>query len=208
MEINVIASNLQHLSYFGVFLWFSALSPVVPVFEEVVLITIGYLSAIGLMNPFFAAVVAIFSMALADNTFFFLSSSGSRFFKRFIKKKKPKIFIKFENKMRKNMPKTILVLTFIPRVRFFGPIIAGIVNVIWFQFFLFDLLALTTYVTIYVSLGYFFYNKLNLLLEQLKVNIIFIIFIILFLVVFIYWFKKLKLNNPNNNNNNNNNNKH
>jgi membrane protein DedA with SNARE-associated domain len=157
-----IPGLIQHLSYVGIFVWFliTQLIIVMPIPEEAVLLSIGYVAATGVWNPFVAAAIALATLLLADNVFYFLSKSGNRYVARLVKRSEGGAFSRAESQMRRNMPRTVFTLTFIPRLRFFGPVLAGVLKLRWLAFFLADASALAIHVSVYLSLGYFFHGKL------------------------------------------------
>jgi membrane-associated protein len=157
-----ITSHIQNLSYVGIFLWFllTQLIVIMPVAEEVVLLAIGYVSATGVWNPFISGPVAMFTLLLADNIFYFLARSGNRYVRRVTGRSDSRLRQKAESGMKRNMPKTIFGLTFVPRLRFFGPIMAGALRVRWWVFLVVDAAALFIFVSIYVSIGFIFHNSI------------------------------------------------
>jgi membrane protein DedA with SNARE-associated domain len=153
---------MQQLSYLGIFLWFlfTQLIVIMPIPEEVVLLLIGYLSARGVWEPFIAGAIAYFTLLLADNIFYFLARSGNRWVLRIMGKREGKFRQRAEAGMKRNMPKTLFGLTFVPRLRFFGPIMAGALRVRWWVFLVVDAAAIFIFVSIYVSIGFIFHNSI------------------------------------------------
>lgn len=191
IEINVI-NVLETFSYIGLFSWFLLFDAFIPLPEELVLLSIGYVSSAGYLNLFIAGFLAMFAFLLIDNSFFYLAKIGSKFISKFEKRASKKIFLKYKSKMIKNMPKMLLILTFIPRIRFFGPIFAGIIKVDWKRFLFYDALALLIYVSFYVSLGYFFHSALDLIMEEINrfQHIIFYITMIVIGGILVYFINK------------------
>jgi membrane-associated protein len=173
-----IPGFIQHLSYMGIFLWFflSQVIVIMPIPEEVVLISIGYVSATGVWNPFLAAPIALVTLLLADNVFYSLALSGNRYIKRLVERSGGGAFASAEAQMKRNMPRTVFTLTFIPRLRFFGPILAGILKLKWYAFFLADASALVIHVSIYTVVGYFFHRSITILFKNMALvhHVIFI----------------------------------
>jgi membrane-associated protein len=157
-----IPGFIQHLSYTGIFLWFllTQLIIVMPIPEEVVLISIGYVSASGVWNPFIAAAISLATLVLSDGIFYVLSRSGNRYVARLVKRSEGGAFAKAEAQMKRDMPRAVFTLTFIPRLRFFGPVLAGVLKLKWPAFFLADASALVLYVSFYTFLGFFFHRSL------------------------------------------------
>jgi membrane protein DedA with SNARE-associated domain len=178
---------IQHLSYAGIFAWFlvTQLIIVMPIPEEAVLLSIGYVAATGVWNPFIAAGVALATLLLADNAFYFLSKSGNRWVARLAKRSGGGVFARAESQMRRNMPRAVFTLTFIPRLRFFGPVLAGVLKLRWLAFFLADASALAIYVSVYLSLGYFFHRKLLALFGKTTLvhHVIFIVSVVVIGVI-------------------------
>jgi membrane-associated protein len=166
-----IPDYIQHLSYTGIFLWFllTQLIIVMPIPEEVVLISIGYVSATGVWNPFIAAAIALATLILSDGIFYFLSRSGNRYVARLVRRSEGGAFAKAEAQMKRDMPRAVFTLTFIPRLRFFGPVLAGMLKLKWPAFFLADASALVIHVSVYTFLGFFFHKSLAGLFKNLAV---------------------------------------
>lgn len=170
-RVGEIPDFIQHLSYTGIFLWFllTQLIIVMPIPEEVVLISLGYVSATGVWNPFIAAAIALATLILSDGIFYFLSRSGNRYIARLVKRSEGGAFAKAEAQMKRNMPRAVFTLTFIPRLRFFGPVLAGILKLKWPAFFLADASALVIHVSVYTFLGFFFHKSLVGLFKNVAV---------------------------------------
>ena len=166
-----IPNFLQHLSYTGIFLWFllTQLIIVMPIPEEAVLLSIGYVAATGVWNAFVAAAVAFAALIVADIVFYFLSRSGNRYVARLVKRSEGGAFARAEAQMRRSMPRTVFTLTFVPRLRFFGPVLAGALKLNWPSFFLADGSAQVIHTALYVSVGYFFHASLHVLFKRMTV---------------------------------------
>lgn len=164
-----ITGHIQNLSYLGIFLWFlfTQLVVIMPIPEEAVLLSIGYVSATGVWNPFISGPIAMGTLLLADNIFYFLARSGNRYVRRVTGKSDSSLRQRAESGMKRNMPKTLFGLTFVPRLRFFGPILAGALRVRWWVFLIVDASAVFIFVAIYVSIGFFFHNSLVALFKNL-----------------------------------------
>jgi membrane-associated protein len=188
-QIDIIQPYITEFSYLGILIWFLFLSHFAPIFEEVVLLSIGYLSALGIMHPVIAIAISILSLLIADNTFYFLALYENKYIKKIKNRLRKGRLGKRFNYNERNLLQAIFTFTFIPKIRFFGPVIAGTRKIPWKKFFIIDLSALTTYVILYVMLGFFFYNLFVNIFEKIRVHFIFIIFVVITLLIFIYWFK-------------------
>ena len=153
------------LGYAGIFLWFISFDQFTPVPEEITLLTIGYLSAIGIFNPVLAGAVALIAFLAVDTGYYFLSRSGNSFFRKIYKKVNPSRMNKFREKLKLHLPRTLIFLCFIPRMRTFGPIAAGMTNIPFRKFLLYDAIGLIIFTGIYIFVGAVFHSSLKQLSE-------------------------------------------
>jgi len=93
-----------------------------------VLISIGYVSAGGVWNPFVAAAISLATLILADGIFYLSRGRGTGYVARLVRRSEGGAFAKAEAQMKRNMPRAVFTLTFIPRLRFFGPVLAGMLS--------------------------------------------------------------------------------
>jgi membrane-associated protein len=174
---------LESLSYLGIFMWF-LLFPLLmtPIPDEIFIISIGYMASIGLINPFIAGLLAVLAYAISDNVVFHLSSVGSSFVKKFKDRLNAKIFVKFERSMKHNLFRTMLTIAFIPKIKTFGPVLAGILKVRWYIFLFYDSLALLLYASFYIAIGFIFHKSILFLFEELtKLETVLFYLMLLFL---------------------------
>ncbi len=157
------APNFEHFldayGIIGIFIWFVTFDQLTPIPEEISLLTIGYLASNGAFNPLAAGLVSLVALLSVDIAYYFLSRKGSMLLGR--RKKSGSPFIrKYKAKLAENMPKTLVVLSFIPRMRMWGPILIGSMRLPFEPFLFYDALGLAAFVAIYLSLGYFFHASL------------------------------------------------
>ncbi len=164
METTSLLQALETLSYVGLFLWlvlydllfFAPLPPYEPL-----LLTLGYVANMGLFNVFGVIIVIIAAAMLVDNIFFFLSKKGNCSVEKFMSRYKKSTFLKYKQKLEEHYAKSSLVISFIPKIRIFGPVISGTLNVRWRKFFLANALANTSTGMVYALLGFFFHDALQ-----------------------------------------------
>lgn len=169
-----IEQYITNVGYLGIIIWFLTFDQLTLIPEEVSLITIGYLASKGIVNPFLACLVSVLPLITIDIIYYFLSRSGSKFIqKRFSNRKG--FIARYKEKMRTNMGKTILTLCFIPRMRYWCPILIGSMSLPLKRFMLFDGIGLVIFCALYVSLGLAFHSSLQALLSKVHgaQNIIF-----------------------------------
>lgn len=186
---------LANLSYTGIFIWFLVFDNLLPILEEIALISIGYLSALGIFNPILAIIISIASLSVVDNVVYFLALGGSKYLKFIEKAMQYNLIAKYKMKMEKDFKKTFLLLTFTPKIRFFAPVLAGVTKKPWKKFLALDFLSLSLFVSVYFLLGFFFYKEMTSVFSYLQNwrHLIFVGVIMTMLVLSIFiakWVKK------------------
>jgi membrane protein DedA with SNARE-associated domain len=163
-----ITPYLQHLSYFGIFLMLGLLDVLIPLPEEIILIMVGYTLYFGTLDPFLTILVAIAAFLIGDNATFWLSRGGNRLIARFTTKSATPLIKRYSEKMRSQAGLTLLIMTFVPSIRFFAPIVAGSVRTPWRVFILYDFVAVGLYVSLYLLAGYFFHSQINGIIQDFE----------------------------------------
>ena len=163
-----IMPYLQHLSYFGIFLMLALLDVLIPLPEEIILIMVGYTVYFGTLDPTLTILVAIAAFVAGDNATFWLSMGGNRLIAKFTTKKATPLLERYSEKMRTHAGLTMLIMTFVPSIRFFAPIVAGSVRTPWKVFILFDLLAVALYASLYLLAGYFFHSQIKGVIQEFE----------------------------------------
>ena len=163
-----IMHYLQHLSYFGIFLLLALLDVLIPLPEEIILILVGYTVYFSTLDPSLTILVAIAAFLVGDNTTFWLSRGGNRLIARFITKSATPLIERYSQKMRSKAGITLLIMTFVPSIRFFAPIVAGSVRTPWRVFILYDLMVVGLYVSAYLLAGYFFHSQINGIIKEFE----------------------------------------
>ena len=114
----------------------------------------GTLAANGILNLFFLFLVFVIAAILGDTVNYWIGNYfGEQVFLRFINKdyiEKTKEFYK------KHGGKTIIIARFIPIIRTFAPFIAGIGNMNYLRFLIFNVIGAIVWVGIFVFGGYYF----------------------------------------------------
>jgi membrane protein DedA with SNARE-associated domain len=192
IETTGIESYFDTIGYFGIVIWFLTIDQLTPIPEEISLITIGYLASKGVIDPIWAGMISFFSLLMVDLIYYALSRSGSKLVKKYFDRSKSKMILSYKEKLANHLGKTVITLCFIPRMRFWNPILIGIMNLSLKRFILFDIIGLLGFTVIYISLGMIFHQSLHQLMEDVEnmQNIIFISCLTIYLIIFIWIFKK------------------
>ena len=112
-------------SYFGIAIYYVLLDFVSPLTDEVSLVAIAYLSKAGLTSKAGARVTAFLALYGRNYTLFILARNRTSWLDK-LTKRHPDTMDRFHNRMEHKYFETILLLTFLPKVRILGPVVAGL----------------------------------------------------------------------------------
>ncbi len=169
MDYNLLVGFLEHFTYFTIFITLALVGFVIPLPEEIMILVVGYVSAMGFGSLPTTIIVSIIGVTCGDNIIYRLSRKGSSLSRHLKAKVKKSRLIKYESFMKEHVGLAIFGLRFIVGLRMFSPFIAGIMKVRWIRFQIYDLLALVIYVPTLVFLGYHFHNQLADIIAELQV---------------------------------------
>jgi membrane-associated protein len=160
---------LHEFSYAGMTLVLAGTGIILPIPEEVILLTAGYLAAEGFMDPFIAIPLAILGTLVGDSILFALAKAGSPFAE------------KLRNRLRKlNVSRTwffshehplraVFFLRFVTGLRILSPIYAGFHAAKWPAFLATTFAALVIFIPLTFGIGYYFNDSLAHLLHGFAV---------------------------------------
>jgi membrane protein DedA with SNARE-associated domain len=179
--------------YIGIYVWYVTIDQIGPIPEEVSLIVIGYFAAQGLFNPFLTAAFSIAAFITIDTIYFFLTKSGNKLIKKLRHKSTGPKATAIKQKLKKHTLKTLIVLCFIPRMRLLAPVFVSLMKFPYRKFVVFDLVGLSIFTAVYISLGFVFHSSLSSLVDNAKTlgTIIFIAAMVLMTVLSIIIVKKM-----------------
>lgn len=192
MHGEIFSIYLEHISYFGTFVLMVFSGHLVPVPEEIILLLVGYASGIGLSNVYFTAVSAMLGVIAGDSLLFYLSRHGNRYIERLKNRIAPQKIAKYERMMNAHTGKTIFLSRFIVGLRFFSPILAGMLKVKWRMFLACDIPAIIIYVSFFIFLGYHFNSDIARMITEVKLarHIIFALLITVIGLILSYFIGK------------------
>lgn len=181
---------LLRYSYLGIFLWFVFFDQITPIPEELILITMGFLSNQGHLNAALGGAAALTGLVIVDNVFYWFGKSGKFIYRR-LRKPSGKVMIeKFKSRIQKHAWQTIFMMSYFPKLRFITPFLAAAAGIRWQRFAVINATSSATYVCLYILLGIFFERQLKeIKLEVLMIYISIFTFII-GIAFFIWIFRK------------------
>ena len=123
------------------------------------LFAVGALAALGLLNLWLVLGLLITAAFLGDSVNYSIGKYlGAKVFERDYRLIKRKHLIKTQDFYERHGGKTILIARFVPIIRTFAPFVAGIGNMNYRQFLVYNLGGGIIWVTVCVIGGYFFGN--------------------------------------------------
>jgi membrane protein DedA with SNARE-associated domain len=171
IHFHSILTYIEHftnLSYKGIFLAILASGHVIPVPELVMLILLGYLSALGKLSLWKIFGVAIVTTIVVDLVTYAICLGGSELVTRFSKKLNTGLTERYLNAEEKHLFGLVFASHFIPGWRFANPIIAGVTQMPWKKFTLYTVISSIIYAPLFVAIGFFFHTKIVPLLAAIE----------------------------------------
>lgn len=184
--------------YTAVFVILIACGFGLPVPEDITLVSGGVISGLGLANPHWMLVVGLAGVLIGDSTMFLLGRVfGYRIqrIRTFRKILSPRRFSQIQRKFKKYGLGLLFVARFLPGLRSPIFLVAGMSRRIsYLTFILMDGVAALISVPVWVYLGFFFADNLDLLMEyvhDVQKLIYLALGLIVLVVLFIYFKKKM-----------------
>ncbi len=153
-------------TYLGIAFYYIFFDFVSPISDEFSLVIIAWLAHNGLMNVLAGGLMAFLALFVRNVVIFYFANNRTRWINS-LTSRYPVFMSNYQRQMSVNLVKTIFILTFIPKVRIFVPVLAGFGQVEKRRFFIVQALALALFIAIYYPLGIFFYTKIHLLMQTM-----------------------------------------
>ncbi len=161
--------TLEQFSYPGLFLLLLGGSIVVPIPEEVTLITGGYLIALGILNFYLSIPIAALGLLIGDVILFALARKGSSYARR-LRERVNKIGLEKTWIFSPKEPlRAVGILRFLTGFRFIAPIYAGFEQASWKGYLLVDMVAICIFVPGMLLLGFLFHSTIITFLAGFEV---------------------------------------
>jgi membrane protein DedA with SNARE-associated domain len=156
----LLIHTLQQLSYFGLFGILAGSAIVLPIPEELTLLTAGYFIATGLLSFYGAIPVALAGLLFGDCVLFFLARTGSSRIQR-LRERINKIGLEKTWIFSPEHPlRAVALLRFITGFRFIAPLYAGFEQASWRSYLLVNGLVLVIFVPGIITLGWYFHSSI------------------------------------------------
>ncbi len=192
MELQDLSYYADRFGYIGIFIYFISLDQFTPIPNELSLISIGYLCSRGILNPVTAGLVCYSAFITIDLIYFFFSRTGNVWLNRMIHRKERPFLDRLTENLHDNFSRWIIILCFVPRMRFWSPVVSGLINVPTVKFIKYDAIGLFIFTLIYFSIGLFIHSGLTSFVsdQNLFVNILIIAMACLAILLLVLFYKK------------------
>jgi len=167
--------------YIGIYIFFVTIDQIAPIPEEITLIVIGYFGAQDVLNPVMAGVFSLAAFLTIDIIYYFLAKTGNKLVKKLVKKSSSNPVLKrYKSKLKKHLLKTLLILSFIPRVRLLSPVFAALSGAPFRNFIIYNSMAQSLFIAVYISIGLVFHSSLSSILKKMGAyqHVVFIGFVV------------------------------
>lgn len=181
-----ILKQIGGLSYLGVFGISLLANIILPFPEEVTLLTLGYLSGVGVFHWAIIIPIAMAGLFISDWALYVLSYKGSKITQRVYNKLFAKRFDFLNNLSGERLERVIVITRFLPYFRFLAPFLTGHFKLPFKEFVRHELISLSVYVPLFVFLGFFLRNRIERIM--LGVGIIQNVTIAVVLLIIGYFF--------------------
>jgi membrane protein DedA with SNARE-associated domain len=169
--IKTLAPYIQQYGYWAIFFSIYLEDFGLPLPGETVLIICSLFAILGKLNLLYVGILGFMGAVFGDNTGFLIGRYGG---KRLVLKVgkyfflTPKRLNKFENFFTKYGGKIVTVARFVQGLRQFNGIIAGISEMKWKKFLVFNLIGAGLWVGFWIGLASYLNNRKELLTEFIK----------------------------------------
>ena len=194
MDLELVINIIEENGYLGLFLWLWFGVFVIPVPNEVILMTVGLASAKGSLNPILAFLVTYMGISAAFTSTYLLGRVIGRRLLRLLGKKK-----RFANSIESAMKLmeryhafSLSLSCFAPGVRYLVPLLYGFSRLPIKTFAVFAYSGAFVWVSIIFLLGYLFGDKMDIVMKYNKEFWLVILAFVIISTIFVYRRRKIR----------------
>jgi membrane-associated protein len=156
---------VENLSYIGIFLSVAFSGYAIPIPEEIILILGGFLAAQGISSLPLVIIASVLGAVFGDSVIYYLSGHGSRFTQKYHKRVEKTHLGWYLRHMKENTWLTVFFSRFIVGMRFFNPLVSGLMKVKWKTFVSATSLSALIYIPIIVLVGFYSHHQINMIIH-------------------------------------------
>ena len=194
MDLELVINVIEDNGYLGLFLWLWFGVFVIPVPNEVILMTVGLASSKGALNPILAFLVTYMGISAAFSSSYLLGRViGTRLLRMLEKKKRFANSIESAMKLMEKYHAFSLSLScFAPGVRYLVPLLYGFSRLPFKTFALFAYSGAFVWVSIIFVLGYLFGDKMDIVMKYNKEFWLVVLAFVMISIIFVYRRRKIR----------------
>ncbi|WP_226678778.1 DedA family protein [Mesobacillus jeotgali] len=194
MDLELVINIIEDNGYMGLFLWLWFGVFVIPVPNEVILMTVGLASSKGALNPILAFLVTYMGISAAFTSSYLLGRViGTRLLRLLEKKKRFANSIESAMKlMGKYHAFSLSLSCFAPGVRYLVPLLYGFSRLPFKTFALFAYSGAFVWVSIIFVLGYLFGDKMDIVMKYNKEFWLVVLAFVMISIIFVYRRRKIR----------------
>lgn len=157
---NFNIQSLEQLSYAGIFLAIAFSGYIIPIPEELTLLTSGFLAAEHILFLPVVLFVAIAGAVCGDNIIYYLAGHGSRFTQKYHAYVEQTHAGWYLRHLRSVPFRTIFFSRFVIGMRALSPLVSGLLGVRWRIFISASFVSAAIYIPIIIAIGWFFHSQI------------------------------------------------
>lgn len=167
MDLDFILNLIKENGYRGLFVWLWFGSFGIPIPNEVIIMTVGFVASLKILNPIITFVVTYCGILAAVTTSYLLGRYVGRPFMGFFEKRK-----RFSKKVDAALRMidryhafSLSLSYFLPGVRFFVPFLYGVSRLPYRTFAVFAYFGVLVWLSIIFTIGYYFSDNIDKILS-------------------------------------------
>lgn len=194
MDLELVINIIEDNGYLGLYLWLWFGVFVIPVPNEVILMTVGLASSKGALNPILAFLVTYMGISAAFTSSYLLGRViGTRLLRVLGKKKRFANSIESAMKLMEKYHAFSLSLScFAPGVRYLLPLLYGFSRLPFKTFAIFAYSGAFVWVSIIFVLGYLFGDKMDIVMKYNKEFWLVVLAFAMISIIFVYRRRKIR----------------
>jgi len=154
-------------TYMGIAFYYIIFDFISPVSDEMSLITIAYLAKNNIVNVPGAAVMSFLAIYARNLVLFYLARNRVGLIRK-LSDRFPEFMENYKQRMSKHLFSSVLILSFIPKLRILIPLAAGVGRASVSKFFFAQGVGLALFIAVFYPLGIFFYAAFKSVADKLN----------------------------------------
>ncbi|MFH1473044.1 MAG: hypothetical protein ABIF06_01340 [bacterium] len=159
---------LEQLSYLGVFIFIVLSGHIIPIPQDLSLISAGYITALGYTSLWPVLIIGMIAPVFSDLFLFYLSTVGSRFAPKPERYEHMRLFKFATHHMHNNTILLVMFMRFVTGFRFMSPVVGAYMKVPIKKYFIANSISAAVFGPVFIMLGYTFHTQITSIINTLK----------------------------------------